>query len=241
MNRPSWAGKTLLLMHKELQVEWRARDTLPPMVVFAAAVVLLLALSAPGSAVVQLDRPPVPGTLPVSDVLPAFLWITVLFAGLIGFSRGFEAERNNGTLDVLLLIPVDRSAIFMAKASANLLFILVVEIVLIPLAAIFFSIDLGSSWPELALIALLLDVGFVAAGTLLAAVASTTRNRELMLPILALPLLVPPFLAALEMTSDVFLGAGVGTVAGRGWFVLLMAYDVVVITAGVMSFEFALE
>jgi heme exporter protein B len=237
----SWSAKALLLVRKELRIEFRARDTLPPMVVFAAAVVLLLALSAPGSAIVPLDRPAAPGTLPASDVLPAFLWITVLFAGLIGFSRGFESERNNGTLDVLLLLPVDRSAVFVAKAAANLLFLLVVEIVLIPLAAIFFSIDLGASWAQLALIALLLDIGFVGAGTLLAAVASTTRNRELMLPILALPLLVPPFLAALELSSDVLLGAGMGTVAGRGWFVLLVAYDVVVITAGVMSFEFAIE
>lgn len=241
MREPGFLAKTALLVAKDLKVELRARDTLPPMMAFAVAVVLLLAFTLPGDP--ALVRPvEVPfGTLPMADVLAGFLWVTVLFAGLIGFARTFEAENQDGAIDSLLLVPVDRSALFLAKAAANLAFLVAVQVVLVPLFALLFDADPGTRWPAFLLVLALVDLGFVAIGTLFSALAAKTRSRELMLPILALPALVPVFIAAVELTSELFLGGGLDVVTERGWFGILVAYDVVFAMIGTLAFEYALD
>jgi heme exporter protein B len=234
-------GKTRLLAAKDLRLELRARDTLPPMLAFSFAVTMLLAFTLPGSArlVAPVDTPV--GTVQLAAVLSGFFWITVLFAGLIGFARTFEADRADGALDSLLLAPIDRSGLFAAKAVANLTFIGSVQAVLLPLFALLFGIDLGGRWLVLVLVVVLVDVGFVSSGTLFAALAAQTRSRELMLPILALPALVPVFVAATELTTDLFLGGGFDQVAARGWFGILAAFDAVAATVAALTFEFTLQ
>ncbi len=236
-----FASKTALLLGKDLRLELRGRDTLPPMLAFAFAVVLLLTFTLPAEGRLRAPTETPFGTVALADVLAGFLWITVLFAGLIGFARTFEVEREDGALDALLLAPLDRSGLFAAKAMANLAFVVAVEIFLVPAFALMFGLDLGARWLLLALVVLLADIGFVSAGTLFAALAAHTRSRELMLPILALPVLVPVFIAATELTSDLFLGAGLDEVAARGWFGVLSAFDVVSATIGALAFEFALQ
>jgi len=237
-----FVGKTAALVRKDLRIEARGRDTLPPMAAFTLAVVLLLAFSLPDAS--RLDQPvrlPTGGTLLLADVLAGFLWVTVLFAGLIGFARTFEVERDGGALDVLLLVPLDRGGLFAAKAVANLLFVLAVEAVLLPIYAVMFGVELGSEWLVLALVVLLVDVGFVCVGTIFAALAAQTSSRELILPLLALPALVPVFIAATELTSDLFSGAGLDAIAARGWFTILGVFDVVFAAAGALVFDFVLE
>lgn len=236
-----FTSKTALLLRKDLRLEVRGRDTLPPMLAFAFAVVLLLTFTLPAEGRLRAPTETPFGTVALADVLAGFFWITVLFAGLIGFARTFEVEREDGALDALLLAPLDRSGLFAAKATANLAFIAAVEILLIPAFAVMFGLDLGGRWFLLGLVVLLADIGFVAAGTLFAALAAHTRSRELMLPILALPALVPVFIAATELTSDLFLGAGLEQVSARGWFGVLSAFDVVAATIGALAFEFALQ
>lgn len=234
--------KTAALVRKDLRIEARGRDTLPPMLAFTVAVVLLLAFSLPDAS--RLDQPvrlPTGGTLLLADVLAGFLWVTVLFAGLIGFARTFEVERDGGALDVLLLVPLDRAGLFAAKAVANLVFVVAVELILLPVYVVFFGIDLGSGWIALVLVVLLVDVGFVCVGTVFSALAAQTSSRELMLPLLALPALVPVFIAATELTSDLFTGSGLDAVAARGWFTILAIFDVVFATAGALVFDFTLE
>lgn len=242
MGRSGFLPKTAALVRKDLRIEARGRDTLPPMLAFAVAVVLLLAFSLPDAS--SLDRPvglPTGGTLLLADVLAGFLWVTVLFAGLIGFARTFEVERDGGALDVLLLVPLDRAGLFAAKAIANLVFVVSVELVLFPVYVLLFGVDLGSGWLAFALVVLLVDVGFVCVGTIFSALAAQTSSRELMLPLLALPALVPVFIAATELTSDLFSGAGLDAVAARGWFTILAVFDVVFATAGALVFDFTLE
>jgi heme exporter protein B len=191
-----------------------------------------------------LRRPidiPAAGTVRLADVLAGFLWITVLFAGLIGFARTFETERRDGALEVLLLAPLDRSGLFVAKAVANLVYIVLVEIFLLPAFAILYGVDLGSSFGALVLVALLVDIGFVSTGTLFASLAARTRSRELMLPILALPAVVPVFIAAVELSSDLFLGGGFDAVTETGWFAILVVFDIVFSVVGALGFEFAIE
>ncbi|MDQ3751766.1 MAG: heme exporter protein CcmB, partial [Actinomycetota bacterium] len=204
-----WAGKTMLLARKDLVVEARGRDTLPPMLVFSLAVTLLLAFTLPDTSRSSTRVVLPAGTASVADVLAGFLWVTVLFAGLVGFARSFEIERHEGVIDALLLVPLDRSGLYLAKATTNLVFIVVVELFLFPAFAVLFPVALGAG---LVAVSALVDVGFVAIGTLFAALAAQTRSRELMLPVLAFPVLVPVFIAAVELTSDLFLGRPSGGV-----------------------------
>ena len=241
MAERGFVSKTSLLIRKDLLVETRARDTLPPMLAFCLTVALLLAFSLPGSAVLgdTVDLPV--GSIALADVIAGFLWITILFAGLIGFARTFEVERTEGALDALLLVPLDRSGLFAAKALSNLAYIVVVQLVLVPVFALFFSLDLGTDWFVLVGVIALVDIGFVAIGTLFASLAAQTRSRELILPVLALPALVPIFIAAVELTSDLFMGGGLEAVAARGWFGVLLGFDLVFATVGALAFEFAID
>jgi heme exporter protein B len=236
-----WLHKSSLLVRKDLRVEARGRDTLPPMLAFSFAVTLLLAFSIPGTSRLAAPLRVPGGTVAVADVLSGFLWVTVLFAGLIAFARTFEVEREQGAIDSLLLAPLDRSGLFAAKAVVNLVYVVVVEVVLVPTFALFFGLELGSRWPVLMLVTLLVDLGFVAVGTLFASLAAQTRSRELLLPLLALPALVPVFIAAVELTSGLFLGGGLDEVAARGWFGLLIAFDIIFLTIGALAFEFAID
>lgn len=234
-------SKTAALTRKDMRVELRGRDTLPPMVAFAVTVTMLLAFAAPDTT--ELSEParlPI-GTVAFTDVTAAFFWITVLFAGLIGFGRTFEVERDEDSIDSMLLVPVDRSGLFLSKALANLAFVAVVQLFVLPLFALFFHFDLGGGWLTLLLIVALVDVGFVALGTLFASVAAHTRSRELVLPILALPALVPLFIAAFELTSDLLGGDGLEAVASRGWFGILIAFDLIFGIAAALAFEFVID
>ncbi|MGI8708828.1 MAG: heme exporter protein CcmB [Actinomycetota bacterium] len=228
MSGVGFVAKTAALTRKDLRVEARSRDTLPPMLAFAFTVALVLAFSLPDA------------TRASAKVVAGFLWITVLFAGLIGFARTFEVEREEGALDALLLVPLDRSGIFFSKAAANLVFLALVEVFLVPVFGLFFSLDL-SSWLMLALVVVLVDIGFVAVGTLFASLASQTRSRELILPILALPVLVPAFIAGVELSADLFAGAGLDDIAARGWFGILLFFDAVFLVVGALGFEFAID
>ena len=233
-----WAGKTLLLARKDLVIEVRGRDTLPPMLVFSLAVTLLLAFTLPDTSRPSTRIVLPAGTASVADVLAGFIWVTVLFAGLVGFARSFEVERHEGAIDALLLVPLDRSGLFLAKAMTNLAFIVAVELFLFPVFAVLFPIGLGAG---VVAIVLLVDVGFVAIGTLFAALAAQTRSRELMLPVLAFPVLVPVFIAAVELTSDLFLGRPTRAVVSAGWFGILLAFDLIYVVVGALTFEFVIE
>jgi heme exporter protein B len=234
-------SKTWALVRKDLTIEFRARATLPPMVAFVLAVTVLLAFALPagGEPTAPVDLPT--GAVPLADVLAGFLWVTVLFSGLIGFARTFEVERSTGALDPLLLVPLDRSGLFVAKAIANLVFVLLVEVLLFPVFALLFAIDIGADWAVLVLVTLLADLGFVAIGTLFASVAAQTRSRELILPVLALPALVPLFIGATELTSALFLGEGAGSIVEAGWFAILAAFAGIFSVVGALAADFVLD
>ncbi len=241
---PDHAGflsKTWVLVRKDLRIEFRSLATLPPMVAFVLAVTVLLAFALPPDAELSggVDLPA--GAVALADVLAGFLWVTILFAGLIAFARTFEVERSSGAIDPLLLAPLDRSGLFVAKAAANLVFVGAVELLLFPAFALLFGIDIGARWWVLLLVTLLADVGFVSIGTLFASVAAQTRSRELVLPVLALPALVPLFIGATELTSDLFLGDNSGSVLEAGWFAILAIFAGIFSVVGALAAEFALD
>jgi heme exporter protein B len=242
--QPAEAGffvKTLALVRKDIRVESRGRETLLPMLMFAFTVTLLLAFTLPGGpSGTRALRLPV-GTLPASDVLAGFLWITVLFAGLIGAARTFEVEREHGALETILLVPLDRSGLFIAKAAVNLAYVVAIQIVLVPTFSLLFDLSLVDRLASVLAVLALVDIGFVIVATTFAALAARTRSRELLLPILSLPALVPVFIAAVELTSAIFAGESTGSVAGTGWFGVLVAFDVIFAIASTITFEFVLD
>ena len=237
-----YIGKTATLARKDLRVEMRARETLPPMLAFAFTVTVLLSFTLPGTLELEAPRTlPAVGTVALADVLAGFMWVTVLFAGLIGFARTFESERDEDAIESLLLLPVDRSGLWLAKAVANLAFIGAVELFLVPAFSVLFGFRIIGDLHILIAVILLIDIGFVAMGTLFSALAAQTRSRELMLPILALPALVPVFLGAVELSSDLFLGRGLSADGAGGWLAIVAVYDAIAIAVSVMAFEYAID
>lgn len=236
-----FVSKTRGLVAKDFRIEARSHEVLPAMVTFVLTVTLLLAFSIPPGSRLDDRVRPILGSVPVADVLAGFLWISVLFAGLIGFARLFELEREDQAIDALILAPLDRSGLFIAKAIVNLAFVSVVELLTLPLFALLFGLQLGGRWATLALIVFLVNAGFVSVGTLFAAISARSRSRELLLPILALPTLVPIFIAGTELTSDLFLGLSFQSISERGWFVVLIAFDVIFGIVGALAFDFVLD
>lgn len=229
------------LVAKDLVLEARGRQVVAPMLAFTLSVVTLLAFALPGAARPTAVEALPAGAVPAAEILAGFLWVSLAFAGLVGFARSFEVDRHDGAMEALLASPVDRSIVFAAKAASNLGLLMIAEIILLPLFWIFFSIDVGATWPALVAVVVLTDIAFVAVGTLTSVVAAATRSRELLLPVLALPLLVPAFVASVELCGDAFSGAALSSVAARGWFGLLIAYDIVFGIVGALVFDFALD
>ncbi len=168
---------------------------------------------------------------------PGVLWATAAFAGTLGLSRSMAREQQTGCIEGLLLAPVDRSAIFLGKALGNLLFIAIVEVVLLPLFAGLFDAPLLR--PAVLLVVALGTVGYAGVGTLLAAIAVNTRAREVMLPVLLLPLAFPALIAAVQATVGLVGGGTLSEVAS--WIRLLVVYDLVVLAVSVLTFDYVLE
>ncbi len=168
------------------------------------------------------------------------LWVTFLFGALLGLNRSFAQEKDEGCLDGLLLCPVDRVTIFLAKTAANLLLLLAIQVVAVPVFTLFFvERSYLGDLPLLVLVVLLADLGICALGTLLATISMNSRARDLLLPVLFLPLIVPLLIAATSATTAVFAGdTGLGDLAVR--LVFLAAFDAVFLVAAYGTYDFAI-
>ena len=171
--------------------------------------------------------------------MPGLLWLGFVLSGLLGLGRTFVVERENDCWEGLLLSPGDKSAIYVGKLAGNLLLMFVVEAILLVLFVFFFNLDLGGVLPALAVVIGLGTVAFAAVGTLFAAMTAQVRARELLFPVLLLPVQAPVLLATVKATEAVLLGEPLGSVAH--WLKLLAAADVVYVAVGVLTFDFVLE
>lgn len=167
------------------------------------------------------------------------VWLTVLFSGVLVFSRSYQLELEGGALETLLLFPGDRKAIFAGKLAANLAVVLLVEAVVLPAAAILYDLPLFRPFPGLVGVLLLGTFGFVTLGTFYAAMASRVRAREVLLPLLLFPMLVPLLVGAVEATGAVLAGDPMGY-AGA-WVRLLAAFDAIFFVAALLAFEQVIE
>ncbi len=202
------------LARKDLLLELRARETLPAMLLFVIATLVVFHFALPsGSSGLAAE---------------GLLWIAIVFTALVGLARAFVAEREQGVMDGLVLAPSDRSAIWLGKALAVLLFLVLMELVALPAFALFFHAVGGKTVAGVALA----DLGICAVGTFLAAMAAASRTRELLLPVLFLPLAIPIVIGGV--------GASVVTGAGR-YLGFLAVYDLIFATICWASFEYVVS
>lgn len=221
----SFLRKTFAIVHKDVVTELRTKEMFSSMLVFSLMAVFIFSIALDLSAADPLDT------------TPGLLWVTIAFAGTLGLNRSLAQEQENRCIDGLLLAPMDRSAIFFGKATGNILFIGVVELIVVPVFAVLFNVPLLR--PSVWLVIVLGTVGYAAVGTLFSTMAVNTRAREVMLPILLLPVSVPIFVAAVNATGGFLAGDSVSDVAS--WLQLLVAYDAIMIAISFMTFDFVVE
>ncbi len=215
----------MAIVWKDLAAELRSRELLSAMLVFALLVILIFNFA------LELDA------AARSSVTAGVLWVTFAFAGTLGLNRSMAMEKDRGCLDGLLLAPVDRSAIYFGKAIGNLVFMLIVEAIGLPVYTVLYSINLFQ--PGLLLVILLGSIGYVAVGTLLSSMAVQTRTRDILLPILLFPLVIPILIAAVKASTGFLQGSSFADILP--WINLLAVYDVIFTAVAFMVFDYIVE
>jgi heme exporter protein B len=221
-------GTARAILQKDLLLELRTKESVPAMTLFTLTVYVLFHFG--------LDRDSLDG-----ELASGVLWVTLLLASIIGVSRLFRAEREQGGIVGLLLAPVDRTALWVAKAAALFLMLVAVELVAVPaFGLLLLGPSLGGALPELLVVLALGNVGIAAVGALVAALAAETRAHELIVPLLLLPLLVPVLISCAQATEPLLRQDAGPEDLGR-WLGLLSLYDVVFVLLSVAVFDFLLE
>jgi heme exporter protein B len=217
----------LAILWKDLLIELRTKETLASLLLLGLLTLVVLSFA--------FDP-----TTPMRDAAaPGVLWVALIFAGTLGMNRSLLRERDNDCLHGLLLAPVDRGTIYLAKTGANFLFMLAAQMVLVPVFIFFFNLPMNATIARLAPVLLLGLLGFAAVGTLFAAVSLRTRAREVMLPLLMLPLAAPLLIAGIQASAQLLAGQPLAAVAH--WLRLLVAFDVVFLVVGWLAFEYVVE
>ncbi len=221
----SYLSAIRAVIWKDLTAEWRTRENLSAMMVFALLVILIFNFA------LDLD-------IQAQESLSAgVLWTTFIFAGTIGLNRSLAVEKDRGCLDGLLLAPVDRSVIYFGKAIGNLIFMLLVEIIILPVYSFLYQVPVFQT--GFLLVVLLGSIGYVAVGTLLATMVIQVRTRDILLPILLFPLTLPVIIAAVKSSQGFLLMIPLAEIAP--WLNLLIVYDLIFTVAAFMVFDFVVE
>jgi heme exporter protein B len=210
---------------KDLAAELRSRELLGAMLIFSLLVILIFNFA------LELD------VRTRATVSSGVLWATFAFAGTLGLNRSMAIEKDRGCLDGLLLAPVDRSAIFFGKMLGNLLFMLTVEAIVLPIYSVLYNTNLMV--PGLLVVIVLGSVGYVSVGTLLASMAVQTRTRDVLLPILLFPVVLPVLVAAVRATNGYLQALDASEILP--WLKLLLAFDVIFTSVGFMVFDYVVE
>lgn len=216
-----------LVLRKDLVVELRRRESLLTMFFFGTLLLFVFHFSFE----LTPER--------VSEMAPGLLWLAFLFTGTLGLAQLFQAERDNQCLEALLLSPLDRGALFLAKAIFNFILMLLVQIVVLPLFWILFNLDGWHLLPRIFLVTLLGTAGFCVLGTVFSALTLRARARELLLPLVLFPLMIPVILATIQCLGAVLRAGEIGE--ALPWLRLLIGFDVIFLTAGILIFDAVIE
>jgi len=216
--------KALAITWKDVLSEFRAREIITSVLVFTILVIVIFNFA-------------FGETVDMVAVAPGMLWVTFTFAGVLSLNRSFILEKEGGCFEGLLVSPASREAIYTGKMLASFVFLLVIEVIALPIFAFLFNLAVLT--PQIIVITLMATVGFVACGTLFSALATNTRARELVLPILFLPVVVPVIISAVNASAIALSGQSWGDMAG--WLEILGAFDVVFLTVAYLVFEYIIE
>jgi len=218
-------SKAIAIAWKDVLSETRTKETVSSVLVFALLVIVIFnfAFSANQET--------------MNLVAPGILWVTFAFAGILSLNRAFIMERDESCLEGLMACPVSRETIYVGKLMGSLLFMLVVEAVTLPIFALLFNIAVLS--PQLIAITFLTTVGFAAVGTLFSAMAVNTRAREMVLPILFLPIVTPIIISAVNASELALSSKDWGSLAS--WLQIIVAFDVIFLVVSYLIFAFVIE
>jgi heme exporter protein B len=223
----TYARRALTVAWKDLLVERRSKETLNALLFFSLALLFVFQFA------LGPDRER------LAAVLPGLLWLGFILAGVLGLGRAFLVEHENDCWEALLLTPGDKSAIYLGKLGGSLVLMAVVETLVLGLFVVFFNVDLTGAVPGLVLVMALGTLGIAAVGTLFAAITAQARARELLFPVLLLPVLVPVLLATVKATEALLAHEPLSGVAH--WLKLLAAADVIYLAIGLLTFDVILE
>lgn len=223
----TFVRRTWAVVWKDVLVELRAKETVNATLFFSVLLLFVFEFTLGG------DRER------LVTVLPGLLWLGVLLASLLGLGRSFVLERENDCWEALLLTPGDKSAVYLGKLIGNLLLMTLVEIVVLTLFTLFMNVEIVRALPGLLLVLALGSLGIAAVGTLFGAMTAHVRARELLFPVLLLPILIPVLLAIVKSTEALLRGEPLGEVSH--WLKLLAAADVIYVAAGLLTFDVLLE
>lgn len=221
------ARVALAIARKDATAELRGRHATVSTLFFAAVVLLLFGFALG------------PDSRRLAEAAPGLLWLAVVFAGILAVSRLHLLETDDAALEQLALYPVARRAIYAGKALGGFAVILVLGAVVLGAVGVLFAVDVGAAWPALLLTVTLGAIGIAAVGTFYAGVTVRMRAREVMLPLLVLPVLAPLLLGAVKATAAALSGDPFGELGA--WLQLLVAFDLIMLVAGAATYGFLLE
>lgn len=224
---PGLLSASWTIAKKDLAIELRTRSAFLSVMVFTLLGLVIFFFAWDPTAVSALD------------LAPGVLWVTFTFAGLLGLHRSFAVETHERAIDALLVAPVQREAIYLGKASANVLFVLAVLLVAVPAVALFYNLPMARAVTTLGPVAVLAAIGLVSVGTLFSAMVVNTRLAELLLPMLSLPFFVPIVLASAQASTRMFAGRPFDE--ALPWLKILLAFDIVFVVACTIAFPHTIE
>lgn len=223
--KTSFFKSMLAIIWKDLITELRGKELISAMLVFSLLVIFIFNFA------LELD----PKTR--SSLTAGIIWVTIIFAGNLGLNRSMAVEKDRGCLDGLLLAPVDRSVIYFGKSIANWVFVLIVALIILPVYSILYNINIIS--PALILVIILGSEGFIAVGTLLSAMTVQARTRDILLPILLFPIIIPVLIAAVKASTGILNDLPLSEL--MVWINLLIVYDILFTAVAFMVFDFVVE
>ncbi len=227
--------KFLEIAKKDLKAEFRTKQMLNSMMIFALLVIVIFSFAFGNEASIFI---PALGRKITDLLAPGMLWIAFTFAGMLGLSRSFAVEKEEGCLEGLKLCPVDRSEIYNGKVVSNAVLMFLMEITTIPVFVVLFNYDI-KNLAGLALVVILGTFGFIFVGTLLSALTVNTRTREILLPVILFPVLIPVILSAVTATKIMLSSGGIPEIAGE--LQILAVYDVIFFIVAQLVFEYTIE
>ncbi len=218
--------QTFILVWKDILIDLQRKDNFLSMLLFAVLALLVFQFAMGKDPEMFLAA------------IPGVICVVTLMSGVLGLGKSFVQEMESGCMGALLIAPLDRSVLFLGKMLANTLFLMLTQLLFVPMCLFIFEIDV-LSWSELFLILFFGTLGFSSLGTLMTVMTSTVRGKEILLPILIFPLMVPSLLCVVRLMENIFFGFHQQEV--WSWWKLLVGFDIVIFTLTILGFEFVVE